>query len=69
MAQLCRETPLPIALDEELIGVNAVSYTHLVYGALQMTHPEGIPAPFTTKASSEMCIRDRYKVLVHPRSC
>lgn len=22
MAQLCRETPLPIALDEELIGVN-----------------------------------------------
>ena len=23
MAKLCRETPLPIALDEELIGVNA----------------------------------------------
>jgi dTDP-glucose 4,6-dehydratase len=26
--------------------------TDEVYGALQMTHPEGIPAPFTTKASS-----------------
>ena len=25
MAQLCRETPLPIALDEELIGVNVQS--------------------------------------------
>lgn len=25
MAQLCRETPLPIALDEELIGVNVLS--------------------------------------------
>ena len=25
MAQLCRETPLPIALDEELIGVNVRS--------------------------------------------
>ena len=27
--------------------------TDEVYGALQMTHPEGIPAPFTTKASSD----------------
>lgn len=26
--------------------------TDEVYGALQMTHPQGIPAPFTTKASS-----------------
>ncbi len=26
--------------------------TDEVYGALKMTHPEGIPAPFTTKASS-----------------
>lgn len=26
--------------------------TDEVYGALQMTHPEGVPAPFTTKASS-----------------
>ena len=27
--------------------------TDEVYGALEMTHPEGIPAPFTTKASSD----------------
>ncbi|MDE6418351.1 MAG: dTDP-glucose 4,6-dehydratase [Duncaniella sp.] len=27
--------------------------TDEVYGALEMTHPEGLPAPFTTKASSE----------------
>ena len=27
--------------------------TDEVYGALQMTHPEGIPAPFTTKAFSD----------------
>ena len=27
--------------------------TDEVYGALQMTHPEGVPAPFTTKASSD----------------
>ena len=27
--------------------------TDEVYGALDMTHPEGIPAPFSTKASSE----------------
>lgn len=27
--------------------------TDEVYGALELTHPEGIPAPFTTKASSE----------------
>lgn len=27
--------------------------TDEVYGALQLTHPEGVPAPFTTKASSE----------------
>lgn len=26
--------------------------TDEVYGALEITHPEGIPAPFTTKASS-----------------
>ena len=26
--------------------------TDEVYGALEMTHPEGIPAPFTTKAST-----------------
>lgn len=27
--------------------------TDEVYGALNLTHPEGVPAPFTTKASSE----------------
>ena len=27
--------------------------TDEVYGALSLTHPEGVPAPFTTKASSE----------------
>ena len=27
--------------------------TDEVYGALDMTHPEGVPAPFSTKASSE----------------
>ena len=31
---------------------NLVVSTDEVYGALQMTHPEGIPAPFTTKAFS-----------------
>ena len=28
--------------------------TDEVYGALEMTHPEGIPAPFTTKASAKL---------------
>ena len=27
--------------------------TDEVYGALEMTHPEGVPAPFTTKASAD----------------
>lgn len=27
--------------------------TDEVYGALELTHPDGVPAPFTTKASSE----------------
>ena len=27
--------------------------TDEVYGALELTHPEGVPAPFTTKASSK----------------
>ena len=27
--------------------------TDEVYGALELTHPEGVPAPFTTKASSD----------------
>jgi len=35
--------------------------TDEVYGALQMTHPEGIPAPFTTKASAAP-VRDGFPV-------
>ena len=35
--------------------------TDEVYGALQMTHPEGIPAPFTTKASA-VPVRDGFPV-------
>ena len=31
--------------------------TDEVYGALEMTHPEGIPAPFTTKATSHSPLR------------
>ena len=27
--------------------------TDEVYGALELTHPEGTPAPFSTKASAE----------------
>ena len=52
--------------------------TDEVYGALQMTHPEGIPAPFTTKASaapvrdgspvtsSAALVRDGSPVASHP---
>ena len=52
--------------------------TDEVYGALQMTHPEGIPAPFTTKASaapvrdgspvpsSAAPVRDCFPVTSHP---
>ena len=52
--------------------------TDEVYGALQMTHPEGIPAPFTTKASaapvrdgspvtsSAVTVRDGSPVTSHP---
>ena len=39
--------------------------TDEVYGALQMTHPEGIPAPFTTKASAAP-VRDGSPVPSHP---
>jgi dTDP-glucose 4,6-dehydratase len=39
--------------------------TDEVYGALQMTHPEGIPAPFTTKASAAP-VRDGSPVTSHP---
>ena len=37
-------------------GVRRLFYhisTDEVYGALELTHPEGVPAPFTTKASSK----------------
>ena len=39
--------------------------TDEVYGALQMTHPEGIPAPVTTKASAAP-VRDGSSVTSHP---
>lgn len=39
MAQLCRETPLPIALDEELIGVNVRSMKEAL---LDTIHPQYI---------------------------
>ena len=39
--------------------------TDEVYGALEMTHPEGIPAPFTTKASAGS-VRDGFPVASHP---
>ena len=39
--------------------------TDEVYGALEMTHPEGIPAPFTTKASAATA-RDGSPVASHP---
>ena len=35
MAQLCRETPLPIALDEELIGVNVRSMKEALLDAIR----------------------------------
>ena len=38
--------------------------TDEVYGALEMTHPEGIPAPFTTKASATTA-RDGSPVASH----
>ncbi len=39
--------------------------TDEVYGALEMTHPEGIPAPFTTKASAGS-VRDGLPAASHP---
>ena len=39
--------------------------TDEVYGALEMTHPEGIPAPFTTKASASGG-RDGSAIASHP---
>ena len=45
-----------VAFYEEKTDIPCRFYhisTDEVYGALQMTHPEGVPAPFTTKASSD----------------
>ena len=46
---------MPEAPEEKSEGIPCRFYhisTDEVYGALQMTHPEGIEPPFTTKASS-----------------
>ncbi len=42
MAQLCRESPLPIALDEELIGVNVRSMKEALLDTIRpaVYHPE-----------------------------
>ena len=45
-----------IVVDESINDQECRFYhisTDEVYGALEMTHPEGVPAPFSTKASSE----------------
>jgi len=40
--------------------------TDEVYGALEMTHPEGIPAPFTTKASASSARGGSPAASAHP---
>ena len=42
--------------------------TDEVYGALELTHPEGVPAPFTTKASSKDDIAYGTEFLSRPRN-
>jgi dTDP-glucose 4,6-dehydratase len=48
--------PTPYMFSPSQGELERVLFYHIstdeVYGALEMTHPEGIPAPFTTKASS-----------------
>ena len=48
--------PTPYMFSSSQGELERVLFYHIstdeVYGALEMTHPEGIPAPFTTKASS-----------------
>ncbi|MDR4931285.1 dTDP-glucose 4,6-dehydratase [Segatella bryantii] len=48
--------PTPYMFSSSQGKLERVLFYHIstdeVYGALEMTHPEGIPAPFTTKASS-----------------
>ena len=52
------ETPDQVGGDGKVVGGDGVPcrFYHIstdeVYGALEMTHPEGIEPPFTTKASS-----------------
>ena len=49
--------PTPYMFSPSEGELERVLFYHIstdeVYGALEMTHPEGIPAPFSTKASSE----------------
>ena len=49
--------PTPYMFSPSKGEIERVLFYHIstdeVYGALEMTHPEGIPAPFSTKASSE----------------
>ncbi len=53
--------PTPYVVEHELVDYQKASKAHCkfyhistdeVYGALEMTNPEGIEPPFTTKASS-----------------
>ena len=49
--------PTPYKFSPSKGELERVLFYHIstdeVYGALEMTHPEGIPAPFSTKASSD----------------
>ena len=49
--------PTPYMFSPSKGELERVLFYHIstdeVYGALEMTHPEGIPAPFSTKASSD----------------
>ncbi len=53
--------PTPYMFSPSKGELERVLFYHIstdeVYGALQMTHPEGIPAPFTTMASSHSPLR------------
>ena len=49
--------PTPYKFSPSKGELERVLFYHIstdeVYGALEMTHPEGVPAPFSTKASSD----------------
>ena len=53
--------PVPYMFSPSQGELERVLFYHIstdeVYGALEMTHPEGIPAPFTTKATSHSPLR------------